>query len=264
MFADSFCDEYRAPAGLDSGGQMSDDDLTDDATIPFYSPNQPPDTAAGAEDGAGSTRGRDGTRGVMSDDKRRQRVRACVPGVFSDSVSRKRTPMGVPRREIAMHDTVAQIIRKWLGQFEGPVREMYIDNRGLVTTGTGNLLQSAREANTYQWERIAGGAASPPEVAAEFERVRSAETKRKIPGWAVMGGGNFIKSAMKLGIVTLRLTADSVDKMFQDKLNGLEATMKGTPGYEEYEDFPGDAQIGILSVGQRRRGLRRQTRSAPS
>jgi hypothetical protein len=147
-----------------------------------------------------------------------------------------------------MHDTVAQIIRKWLGQFEGPVREMYIDNRGLVTTGTGNLLQSAHEANKYQWERIAGGAVWPPEVADEFERVRSAETKRKIPGWAVMGGGNFIKSAMKLGIVTLRLTPASVDRMFKERLDGLEATMKGTPGYEDYEDFPGDAQIGIISV----------------
>ena len=147
-----------------------------------------------------------------------------------------------------MHDTVARIIRNWLGQFEGPVREMYLDNRGFVTTGVGTLLQSAHDANGYRWERIAGGAASQPEVATEFERVRSPETKRKIPGWAVMGGANFIKSATRLGIVTLRLTADSVDKMFQDKLASLETTMKGTPGYEEYEDFPGDAQIGIISV----------------
>lgn len=34
--------------------------------------------------------------------------------------------------------------------FEGEVREMYLDNPGLVTTGVGNLLQTAAEANQYQ------------------------------------------------------------------------------------------------------------------
>lgn len=147
-----------------------------------------------------------------------------------------------------MHATVAAVIRKFLSLYEGEVREMYIDNRGLVTTGVGNLLQTASEANQYKWEKISGGAASPQEVTSEFERVRSSETKKKIPNWAVMGGGNFIKAAKQSGIVTLRLTGESYDRIFNDKLSGLEATMKRTPGFEDYEMFPADAQLGILSL----------------
>jgi hypothetical protein len=63
-----------------------------------------------------------------------------------------------------------------------------------------------------------------------------------------MGGGNFIKEAKKLGIITVKLTSASYTKIFTEKLAGLEATMKDTPGYEDYETFPGDAQLGILSV----------------
>ncbi len=147
-----------------------------------------------------------------------------------------------------MHTTVAAVIRRFLSLYEGEVREMYIDNRGLVTTGVGNLLQTPAEALQYQWERLGGGQASPQEVMAEYERVRSADTKQKIPNWAVMGGGNFISTAKRLGIVTLQLTSESYNKIFNDKLTGLEATMKGTPGFEEYEKFPADAQLGVLSL----------------
>jgi len=147
-----------------------------------------------------------------------------------------------------MHATVAAFARKFLSLDEGEVREMYIDNRGLVTTGVGNLLQTPAEANQYEWEKTGGGRAAPQEVAAEYERVRSADTKAKIPNWAVMGGGNFIRAARGLGIVTLQLTSESYSRIFSDKLSGLEATMKGTPGFEEFETYPADAQLGVLSL----------------
>jgi len=148
-----------------------------------------------------------------------------------------------------MYSTVSAIIRKFLSLYEGEVREMYLDNRGFVTTGVGNLLPSSAAANRFQWEPIGGGGAvAAPDVAAEFDRVASAETKTKIPGWATMGGGNFIAAAKKLGIVTLRLTTESYAKIFTETLAGLESTMKGTPGFEDYETYPADAQMGVLSV----------------
>jgi hypothetical protein len=135
---------------------------------------------------------------------------------------------------------------------------MYLDNRGFVTTGVGNLLSSGAAANTFngrplQWEQIANGAlASPSEVAAEFERVRSDATKEKIPRWQVMGGGAFIQEAKRLGIVTLQLTDAAFGMIFNLAMQGLEGDMKGTPGFEDYEKLPGgfpaDAQMGIISV----------------
>jgi len=148
-----------------------------------------------------------------------------------------------------MHTTVKKIIRKFLSLYEGELREMYIDNLGLVTTGVGNRLESAVVANGYKWQKGPGGPlADPTEVAAEYERVKSDDTKSKIPNWRTMGGGNFVKTAKALGIVTLQLADASYDKIFTDRMTGLEATMKGTPGYEDYETFPADAQMGILSV----------------
>jgi hypothetical protein len=148
-----------------------------------------------------------------------------------------------------MYDTVRAIIRKFLSMYEGELKQMYLDNRGLVTTGVGNLLQDSTAATNYQWEHISGNAlASSDEVIAEYNNVKSDDTKTKIPNWKIMGGGNFVKRAIELGIVTLQLTSDSYNKIFTSTLNGLEGTMKGTPGYEAYETFPADAQMGILSV----------------
>jgi hypothetical protein len=148
-----------------------------------------------------------------------------------------------------MYSTVSAIIRKFLSLYEGEVREMYIDNRGLVTTGVGNLLSDPAAACQYQWEPIGGGGpVEPSDVRAEFNRVASSDTKAKIPDWATMGGGNFIAAAKKLGIVTLQLTTDSYRRIFTEKLAGLESTMKGTPGFEDYETYPADAQMGVLSV----------------
>ena len=104
-----------------------------------------------------------------------------------------------------------------------------------------------------QWERIANGAqVQPSDVAAEFARVSSDDTKAKIPNWQIIGGGNFIARAKQLGIVTLRLSDAAFDLLFSSALAGLEGTMKSTPGFEEYDKMPGgfpaDAQLGIISV----------------
>jgi hypothetical protein len=154
------------------------------------------------------------------------------------------------------------VIRKFLGSAdacnEGEVRSMYLDNRGFVTTGVGNLLPDGASASRFNgqpltWERIADGIqVAPTTVAAEFDRVNAPETKTRIPDWAIIGGGNFINRAKDLGIVTLRLTNASFGLLFKAALDGFEATIKGIAGFEDYEKMPGgfpaDAQIGIISV----------------
>src|ERR1700683_4106796 len=122
---------------------------------------------------------------------------ACKPDVVRSDDSGGHT---------VMYATVAAVIRKYLSLYEGEVREMYLDKRGLVTTGVGNYLQHPEDANRYKWEVPGGGPASPPDVIAEYQRVASPDTKTKIPNWAAMGGGNFITAAKQLKIVTLQLT----------------------------------------------------------
>jgi hypothetical protein len=141
---------------------------------------------------------------------------------------------------------------------EGDVGCMYLDNRGLVTTGRGNLLPDAASANrignvSLNWQRIDNGAAaSRTDVAAEWTRVGSADTKRQIPNYTVMGGGNFIAEAKRLGIVTLKLTDASLDSLFKEALAQFERIVKSTPGLGDFDKIPGgfpaDAQLGILAV----------------
>ena len=162
-----------------------------------------------------------------------------------------------------MYVQVSMAIRKFLVSEstggEGDVRSMYLDARGLVTTGRGNLLPDSASANniggvSLTWQRLDNGAvASPTEVAAEWTRVGSDETKkRQIPNYAVIGGGNFITQAKKLGIVTLQLTDASLNSLFKAALAQMEGIVKATPGMGDFDKIPGgfpaDAELAILAV----------------
>ncbi len=135
--------------------------------------------------------------------------------------------------------------------FEGYVRQMYLDDRGLVSTGVGYLIDSVDDAARLQWVRIAadgrsdGPSASRKEVEEEWKRVKTQQQ------WKGIGGGNFIAKARATQppIITLQMAATEVDRTFMAMLNGLERTMKETPGgfFQDYENFPADAQLGILS-----------------
>jgi hypothetical protein len=156
-----------------------------------------------------------------------------------------------------MYVQVRMLMRKFLGSKdacnEGELRSMYLDNRGFVTTGVGNKLDSAKDANAHKWERLANGtAADPTEVTAEFVRVGSGDTKSKIVNWATIGGGAFIIEAKKLGIVTVQLTSESFRKIFEDKREWFDENLKKITEFQDFDKMPGgfpaDAELGIFGV----------------
>jgi hypothetical protein len=170
-------------------------------------------------------------------------------------------------RRLDMYPQVSKVIRKFIVSEttggEGELTSMYLDVRGLVTTGRGNLLPNADSANSLgnvplKWQRIDNGAAaSPTDVKAEWTRVGSDDTKRQIPNrnasgvWK--GGGNFMAEAIRLGIVTLKLTDASLDALFQEAIAQFDRIVKTPPtGSRDFDKtpggFPADAQLGLLAV----------------
>jgi hypothetical protein len=154
-----------------------------------------------------------------------------------------------------MHPDVQDHAREFLTKFEGYLRQMYLDRRGLVTTGIGDLIDDHTSNNPmalvhqFRWVKIGpedtdGDPAEDWEVEEEWNRVKAKQE------WKLIGGGNFVKRAREAGIITLQIPIDEVDIKFMSKLSSFEQTMKATPGgyFQDYETFPADAQLGILSL----------------
>lgn len=62
-----------------------------------------------------------------------------------------------------------------IGPFEGRIPWMYLDRKGLVTAGIGNMLPSAQAAIALIWHlRGSGEEATPVEIADDFRRISDA------------------------------------------------------------------------------------------
>lgn len=133
-----------------------------------------------------------------------------------------------------MYDSVRQNFQKFSSKFEGYVPWMYLDVKGLVTTGMGNLIDSVADAQKLPWYKPDGSLASPNEVGAEWSLVKGMQDKKNI------GGGNFGP------LTTLRLHDDGIQQLINSKLDANEAILiKRFPGYSSW---PADAQLGLLSM----------------
>ena len=119
---------------------------------------------------------------------------------------------------------------------EGRLHFMYLDIKGLVTTGLGNLIDSPADAGQLAWQHADGTPASAEEIDAEWERVKGRTDL------APKGGGAFAAGAQ------LFLTDDEIDRMVSGKLDQMQSVLKGRPPFADFDDFPADAQLGLLSM----------------
>jgi hypothetical protein len=147
-----------------------------------------------------------------------------------------------------MHQIVSQQFRKFSATLEGDVTWMYLDVKGLVTTGRGNLIDPADAALKLQWQYRdrPGTLVSDPraEVTEEWNRIKNSRESKALQGH---GGGHY-KS-----ITTLDVTAESLDHLFDAMLVSNETTLKNlrhlsNQPYADFEDWPADAQLGLLSM----------------
>ena len=120
---------------------------------------------------------------------------------------------------------------------EGRVHSMYLDIKGLVTTGVGNLIDSVAAAQRFPWRKDFGKGrlATPAEIAAAWRELKSRQDLAKLH-WAY---------AAKLN--DLRLTDEDIDALVTEKLFEFEAYLE-RHHFPDWRDFPADAQLAICSM----------------
>jgi len=117
---------------------------------------------------------------------------------------------------------------------EGRTDWMYLDVKGLVTIGYGNLIDPLSLAHGLVFARPDGTVATASEVSAEWLRVKN---RRDM---AAGGGGAFAH------ITSLRATAASIEALVNAKVEQFETSLRGT--FPAWDDWPDDCQIAAMSM----------------
>ncbi len=135
-----------------------------------------------------------------------------------------------------MRDSVQNTIVPFTISFEGAVPWMYVDDKGYVTTGFGNLIDLIGAALALPWLRNSDGErASQSEITDEWNAVKN-------DGLEQAGGGG---SAAR-GVTSLHLDADGINTLVQGKLASNEAILKGR--FPNWDNWPADAQLAAHSM----------------
>jgi hypothetical protein len=113
---------------------------------------------------------------------------------------------------------------------------MYLDILGLVTTGTGNLIDTAGQAAQLPWYHEATGApATKPEIIAAWHALKARKDLAKLH-W---------KYAAKLN--DLRLTDAAIDTLVLGKLQANAAFVEKNY-FRDFKSWPADAQLACMSM----------------
>lgn len=141
-----------------------------------------------------------------------------------------------------MHPAVAVAFRPLSEQFEGVLREMYVDVKNLVTTGIGNLIDASANPNVepwspairWQWQhKDTGAIATRDEVVAEWMRVKSAGHAN----WGAPAQARFGSLALPL---------EEMERLFQWRIAEDEKILRQR--FPEWDRWPADAQLGTLLI----------------
>jgi GH24 family phage-related lysozyme (muramidase) len=137
-----------------------------------------------------------------------------------------------------MRNSVRNNFIAFSAPFEGRLHYMYLDVKGLVTTGVGNLIDSVAAAQALPWQVGDGGpTATADQVKTEWEFVKSKQELKNTPA----------ERAFK-PITTLRLSDPSVDALILAKLDANEASLKRTAEFATFDSWPADAQLALQSM----------------
>ena len=139
------------------------------------------------------------------------------------------------------HPQVYDRLWHWLFATEGPVPHMYLDNVGLVTVGVGFMIEPiANFKSEYgsAFRKRDGTPASWPEVEKEFVSIKE---KQELKGsWR-----NFTPIAQLF--LPSTVFKPKVVSILKGKERALRSGWQATY-YGDFDSFPPDAQMGILST----------------
>src|SRR5205823_5131019 len=86
-------------------------------------------------------------------------------------------------KEALMFPSLIPTLRKTLATFEGLTDFMYLDEKGLVTTGVGNLIDPKEKVNDFAWLRRSDNATpTPEEIDAEWDQIQKRQADKKKGG----------------------------------------------------------------------------------
>jgi GH24 family phage-related lysozyme (muramidase) len=139
-----------------------------------------------------------------------------------------------------MHQSVKNALPDFLAQYEGKVNFMYLDVKGLVTIGIGNLIDPVGQALKYEYSTKGGSTVGSADVISEWNTVKA---RRDL----IQKGAPAFD-----GITRLQLSNNGVSKMVKDHAGAIEnyITTNGTAKqfYGNWDNWPADAQLGFMGV----------------
>lgn len=133
-----------------------------------------------------------------------------------------------------MFPNLIPTMRKTLATFEGVTDFMYLDQKGLVTTGVGNLIDPKEKVNDFEWLRKDDTTPTPEEVDAEWDQIQKRQADKN-------KGGMYFKQ-----FATLHITPSNLEKVFTKKATDFVGWLQRNENFKEIDDFPWDAQLGIM------------------
>lgn len=134
-----------------------------------------------------------------------------------------------------MYQSVRDYFNTFQSKYEGYLSFMYLDVKGLVTTGMGNLIDPIDTALGLPWvHKSDGSPASQDEIVAEWNTVKNRTDL------ASHGGGSFSS------VTSLKLNDDSIQNLIVSRAESDEAYLKDR--FSDWDSWPADAQLGVLSM----------------
>lgn len=135
-----------------------------------------------------------------------------------------------------MYQSVRDAFYDFNVPFEGVINWMYLDIKGLVTIGVGNLIDPIDRAINLPFEY-----AGEPDSFVKEEEIRNAWQTAKSNSSLAVKGAKAFKS-----LSNLRLSEKAIRSLVDSRLTANETFLKGVFG--EFENFPADAQLALLSM----------------
>ena len=136
-----------------------------------------------------------------------------------------------------MRTAVKGYFRRFTKPFEGEVPHMYLDVRGLVTVGNGNLIDTPADAQRlpFRW-RDSKRPATQEEIRNEWQSMKS-NTPLAKSGFVAAGR-----------VARLELSDKAIGQLVADRLAANERALISAARLTGWNDWPADAQLGLMSM----------------
>jgi hypothetical protein len=142
-----------------------------------------------------------------------------------------------------MFPSVQTAFRSFSEKFEGFVPYMYLDIKGLVTVGVGNLVDPVALAQALPFRFKTKPGIATPGVPATQDQIAAEWQKLK-------GNSNLAREGFKAcePITELELSDDDIDSLILARGTGNEGFLKRQQWFKDFDAWPADAQLGLLSM----------------